>query len=54
MLEKKLNSVLTQVAYDYLPPERFVITMYQNLTLFWKLGTLEKLSEKEVLILSYC
>lgn len=34
MLQNKLNSVLTQVVYDYLlPPERFAITMYQSLTL---------------------
>jgi len=44
MLQSKLSSAVTQVAYDYLPPpERFVITMYQNLTLVWKLGALQQL-----------
>lgn len=58
MLQSKLNSAVTQVAYDYLPPpERFVITMYQNFTLAWKLGASEKLWTREmnpVLILYYC
>lgn len=39
-----MESTVTQVLCDYLPPpERFVITMYQNLTLVWKLGASEEL-----------